>query len=362
MRYFKKEKTMRYFLFSLLLCVNIYAQKDGAKLLDMGILGGGTTVYAMDLDGSTEYAQNTSPTNLDLNDTMRTVYTIDHDFELGAVLEDDFTSDITGWTGLVSGVIHYDGDWNSIGRVNVLQDSATGTASPYIKSPTFTDLTDGVTYRLSYRYYIPSSNTTTAGIIPQVRNTISTLTERTVTDSWTYVTEDFISPVGAQTTVRFFQSDGAAGTTVTVGDIIYIDDFSLTSFPSYTATGNHSFDSSSANGTKLALTGTYSGMIVSVIDTDNHFSNGDFATNTTGWSGGNSTVKHYGNGDGDWNGIGGANLPCLLDSATNTSLVQVNQAMTPRAGSYRLSYKYYIPSGNTTTAGIRPRSLNPSTR
>ena len=140
------------------------------------------------------------------------------------VLEDDFTLGISGWNPTNSKVVHYDSDWNSIGRINVLLDSATATANALV----YINFTTSATYRLTYDYYIPSANTTTDGI--QAFSGVF-LTNRTGVNSWITVSEEFAGT--GYTTIRFYQTDGGARTTITIGDLVYIDNFKLELITSY---------------------------------------------------------------------------------------------------------------------------------
>ena len=141
------------------------------------------------------------------------------------VFSDDFTSDITGWLGFQSVSKHYQTDYNSVGRVNVLIDSATGTNALVINS-TIGTLTNGKAYKLEVRYYIPSSNISTNKITPVLREPGLTLAKQLVIDDWTFVTIYFIS--GGQTDIRFIQDESA-----TNDDIIYIDDVAIYEVTSY---------------------------------------------------------------------------------------------------------------------------------
>ena len=187
-------------------------------------------------------------------DTIATTFTINKDFELANIIADDFTSDITGWLGSASTTYHYNSDWNSIGRVNVLQDSATGTANVRT-SQTVSAMTIGESFRLTLDYYVPSGNTTTDGVY--VSDGGGTTTEIwNVQNVWTSIEWNQVAEA-AVTSWRFYQIDGTARNTITVGDLMYLDNVYMTVFPSFTATGNHSFDSIST----APITGTYSGVI-----------------------------------------------------------------------------------------------------
>ena len=79
-----------------------------------------------------------------------------------ATIFDDFTLDITGWSGFNSTPIYYNSDWNSIGRTGALLDSATSTSN--VSTYYLSTITSGLTYRVTYDYRIPLSNTTVNGI------------------------------------------------------------------------------------------------------------------------------------------------------------------------------------------------------
>ena len=125
-----------------------------------------TSVFAIDLDGATEYASKTTPVNLDLNGDERIADSIDIDMEVGTSLitNGTFGSNITGWDGGASTIKWYNTDWNgTVGaRVNVLLDSATATANCNIRQDF--SVANATRYLLTYKYYIPSSNTTTNGL------------------------------------------------------------------------------------------------------------------------------------------------------------------------------------------------------
>ncbi len=214
-------------------------------------------VFAQSLNGLNEFSSVPDPVNLDLNDTNRVVLDIDNDLELSEELtNNNFTSDITGWLGNASGVYHYDSDWNSIGRTNVLQDSATATSSVFVyQLQTFTA---GIVYRITYDYYIPSVNTTIAGVKVGSNAEYYEASLNNTLDAWTSVSITFTA-TGNGTSFRFYPLDAAGANNMTVGDLIYFDNIYVTAYPNYTATGNHSFDSTSVN----PLTGSYSGLITS---------------------------------------------------------------------------------------------------
>ena len=243
-------KTILFILFAFI----ITATAQNVKYYG-GAIGG---VFSVDLDGSTEYMSKSSPVNLDLNGANRVALDIDNDFELVSLINDPFTSDITGWTGGGgnSVPIHYSSDWNSIGRVNALRDSAIDVSIVRTSFGSL-DIKGGRTYKLTYDYYVPSSNTTTNGIKARF-GTNNYLTNQTVLDTWTTVSEISTPPNDAMDfRIHFTVNNATSG--ITVGDLIYFDNVFLTAFPSYTGTGNHSFDSTSVD----PLTGSYSGMIVS---------------------------------------------------------------------------------------------------
>jgi len=119
------------------------------------------------------------------------------------------------------------------------------------------------------------------------------------------------------------------------------------SYIKWTATGNHSFDSSST-----ALTGTYSGMIVSDT-TETPVIDEEFTAGITDWTSTNSSSYHY---DSDWNGVSPPNGGALLDSVTVASspFVAFNNNIIIQEGiTYKLWFVYYLPSANTLGEGIK---------
>lgn len=142
--------------------------------------------------------------------------------KLTLLYSDYFTSDITGWSGAGSGVAHYSSDWNSIGRVGVLRDSATATSNArfYVSQA----MTAGNTYRVKYDYYLPSTNTDCNEIRIYLSGAQSIeLTNNTTTNTWVSTTEDFTPLVNY--TLLLFQAEG--GGNITIGDKIYIDNVEL---------------------------------------------------------------------------------------------------------------------------------------
>jgi len=105
-----------------------------------------------------------------------------------------------------------------------------------------------------------------------------------------------------------------------------------------TTSGDTSNYTSSVNDTVLAYLGS------------NIITNSDFSTNITGWTALNSTAKWY---SSDYNSIGRFN--CALDSAgggANNAIIGTYAFLNTTR--YRLTYDYYISSGNTTTNRIMP--------
>ena len=220
------------------------------------LFGDDAWVYAGDYNGTDEYLSKTTPVNLDLNDTNRVVLDIDNDFEPVLFYQSDFSAGTDGHgptrgtlTGNVDGIY---------GEDNVLRFYGTSEVNQHSIYTSSLDQVVGNRYAKSIRYYIPAQNDT----LTQIK-------------AWTnedWGTADWLDVIGAWTTYT------STGTVVTTGltryqgyndasianiscadDSFYIKDISIHQVPSWTGNGNHSIDTTSTT----ALTGTYSGMIVS---------------------------------------------------------------------------------------------------
>ena len=187
-------------------------------------------------------------------DTIATTFNIDKDFELAEIIANPyFTSSTTQWAPANAVNFWYNTDWNAVSPPDIpcLLDSATGIT----EARTYTNATavvSGSRYAFTYDYYIPSGNTTTKQITLFPSYDLSL---QGTLDAWTTYAVKFVSAATGQ--IRFYHTDISDGNTSTVGDKFYIDNVSLTAFPTFTATGNHSFDSIST----APITGTYSGII-----------------------------------------------------------------------------------------------------
>ncbi len=189
------------------------------------LYGGGIgNVYAADLDGSTEYMSNSSPVNLDLNDTNRVVYAIDNDFELGElVTNSSFTTD-SDWAKT--------NGWSIAGGKAVCVSTGTALLSQNVGFET------GKTYRITL-----DVDAVTIFIIYFGNSGLGQSVSFTGTFS-------FEGQSSGEALLYFRCNDGESAT---------IDNVFITEISNYTATGNHSFDSTSVD----PLTGSYSGLITS---------------------------------------------------------------------------------------------------
>ena len=152
-----------------------------------------------------------------------------------AIFYDDFTSDVTGWAGVNSTPLHYTSDYNSVGRINVLLDTITTTSVTVwaFASPVL----DAVPLRITYDYYIPSSNSHVDGLKVRLGGQYGDI-QNTV-NSWTSVTE-FISSDGSDY-VRFVAYDGVAIGGV-AGNVFYVDNVLIQEvlpFPGYNPIKNN---------------------------------------------------------------------------------------------------------------------------
>ena len=174
---------------------------------------------------NTAYGARPSNTSYDFNTANRfgNWYT--------TILEDDFTLDITGWTSPFGEALYYTSDYNSVGRTNVYLDSCTTTGGNIYFRYTFGTLELGKTYRLSFRYYVPSSNTTTTGVMARFQPTALNLTPQNIQNTWTYVTEDFVA-TDNHTQLQFYHWNGTI-LFATANDKIYLDDVRLTEITPY---------------------------------------------------------------------------------------------------------------------------------
>lgn len=138
------------------------------------------------------------------------------------LLNTTFDANTTGWGQAASIIKHYSSDYNSVGKVNTLLDSATATANAYTRQ--LVTITSGKSYYLVYSYYIPI-NTTTNGIIARF-GTGDLFTNRLVVGAWTTVSE-IKTATSDRGDIRFYQTVAGGLSGITAGDKIYIDNVSL---------------------------------------------------------------------------------------------------------------------------------------
>lgn len=170
----------------------------------------------------------------DYRDTSRTGLTWDvgafENFGDELVSNGTFTSNITDWSGSISTAKWYNTNWNAITSLpsSCLLDSATGTSSVRVSQSLASPLEVGKTYRITFDYYLPSTNTTVNGIRPEdyVASTDYFTGIKTVTNTWTSVSVDYIADQ-ANDDIEFKMWVNAGTTGVTVGDKFYIDNVSL---------------------------------------------------------------------------------------------------------------------------------------
>ena len=176
--------------------------------------------FALDLDGSTEYAYINNPTGLDLNSAN---YLSGANSDFTATYISDFSSGVDGWTDYNSTLKHYSTDYNSVGRINCILDSVTAISGITLKVLP-TPLVASNTYNISFLYYIPSANTTLDGIVVEFRGGATlTLTSDEVTeiDNWALASINFTA-TGNHVDVRLKPQN------TTVGDIFYADSIIIT--------------------------------------------------------------------------------------------------------------------------------------
>ncbi len=201
-------------------------------------------MYGVDLDGSTEYMSNSSPINLDLNGANIITNAIDNDFEL-SITSADFSADVNGW-GYDAGNETATFTWVTDHVEVVVTGAGTSQYRPAVFKVSFATQTSGLTYRLTFDYLVNSGTCIVNGV--QTANGDDLSVSETISGTGVF-TYDFTAT--ATHTKIYFYFDGRNTFDLEITAI------SLSSFPNYTGTGNHSFDSTSVD----PLTGTYSGKI-----------------------------------------------------------------------------------------------------
>ena len=141
-----------------------------------------------------------------------------------------FTSNTSGWSGQSSTIKHYNSDWNSIGRTNVLLDSATNTVNVATYF-TIDTLELNKQYEISFDYYIPSGNTSVTAVIPSlVKNFVPSAqtfyTARGGTNAWTTITFT-VTADALYNQIFFYQGQMSGAKTSTAGDKTYIDNVTI---------------------------------------------------------------------------------------------------------------------------------------
>jgi hypothetical protein len=146
----------------------------------------------------------------------------------------DFNNGTTGW-GQFNTTLSVESLFN--GQSNCLKCVATSTANvrPYQDVSMFSG---GEILFLRYKYYIPSTNTTVRKIRPRFTSGSSQWfpDEASTLDQWT-VSESYITVAGANDSVQFYMVDAAGSAiSVTIGDVVYIDDVELFVLPANSLT------------------------------------------------------------------------------------------------------------------------------
>jgi len=137
-----------------------------------------------------------------------------------------FDYDITGWLANNITLSHYTSDDDVIGGTKVLKGVATNTSSVFGYFDV--NLDSGYTYQFSYDYYIPSTNTSAnrTALLVYDGSTNELIGYGTTTDAWTTYTASFTMTTD-KTRVLVYQYVNTGGTGITVGDKIYLDNFSV---------------------------------------------------------------------------------------------------------------------------------------
>jgi len=185
------------------------------------------------------------------------------EIEGSPIYTSNFGTNADGWTNLAGGDVvvgNIDGIGGQDDVLRLTSDNSTGN-----HAATKTVGTTGVAYKLTYKYYIPSANTTIKRLAAYSGGTqIGTI--NTVTDAWTTVTINYIS-TGA---LRFYGLTQLDATTFTGtnGDVFYIKDvvIMLVTLPSVTfSLGNQS----KTIGNIFCVPGTFTKLVWSFQATSN---------------------------------------------------------------------------------------------
>ena len=129
---------------------------------------------------------------------------------------------VTGWTS-GSGTVA----WSAAGvggRTNIFKMTITDGGGYVAISQTGLTIASGTEYTYSFKFYVPSTNTTTNGIRMRVGvNYAWVEAGTTATDVWTTVSGTY-TPIANQDRVMFYAVDDLSEATSTIGDIVYLDD------------------------------------------------------------------------------------------------------------------------------------------
>lgn len=133
-----------------------------------------------------------------------------------------FTSNTTGWTQ--SGTLTWVGT-DVGGRSGTAKLTADATGNRAMLPTSAMGLTVGIPYTLTFKYYIPSTNTTVDGIrVREIGGSHRWLSSaQVVHDTWTDVTVQWTPQYD---TLYFYMTSGAT-TNCTVNDVVYFDEISI---------------------------------------------------------------------------------------------------------------------------------------
>ena len=140
-----------------------------------------------------------------------------------------FNSGVTGWAGQ-SGTLTWESGMIG-GRANTAKLVATGTGSVYFEQTGISYQADPVEMTLSYDYYIPSANTDAdSTIILQGASTYEAIGGTySGTDAWNSTGPIAFTQAHADNAVLLiYLADGGNRFNITIGDIMYIDNVSVT--------------------------------------------------------------------------------------------------------------------------------------
>jgi hypothetical protein len=153
-------------------------------------------------------------------------------FKQELITNGDFSSGISGWNGIDCDISVVDFQ----GRQNVLKSVATNGATVYPRQ-TLTDLDIyvGGRFKISFWYYIPSSNISTTKVRVHHTNTSGANALSDIyseKDKWVFVTSEFVGMQAGSGSVLFVFHNELETAGVDVGDVLYISNVSVSEIPS----------------------------------------------------------------------------------------------------------------------------------